>query len=231
MKGRWLSVVLVLSVHGASAFAGGGQISEGTYSNLYVGISFPLPSAWYVATDADVHTGLNGGARIAGFKSEKAKAMIANTRGKVLLWLLEHPLDGDYQGLDRNMIVAVIDARTLPEQAKTGEDFLKLAVQGMKKYFPNDVSSGVLPQKLGGASFHKLDLQSEREGTTIYQRMLAGVVNDYLFVITLGADNSRGLEELARLADTVSFHNVTKAIDSSPDAESFRRGASIATGK
>jgi hypothetical protein len=157
--------------------------------------------------------------------------MTANTRGKVLLWLLEHPLDGDFQGLDRNMIVAVIDARSLPDQARTGEDFLKLAVQGMKKYFPNDVNSGVLPLRLGGLPFHKLDSQSERENTRIYDRMLAGVVNDYLFVITLAADNSKGLEELAKLADTISFHNVPKAVDASQDAESFRRETSIARGK
>jgi hypothetical protein len=210
-----------------STLASAGEISDYTYNNKYVGLRFPLPVRWYVATDAEVFQGIEKGSQIVGFDSQKAKAMIARMRGKVLIWVLEHPLDSGFDGLDRNMIVAAIDWRDYKSQIPTGADYLRMVSQSLKKSYPNVVVSEVSAQRLGGEDFSTVDTRSPEQGIMIYQRMMAGILNDYLLVITMSADSPTGLEELSQIAKKLGFSPVPKAVDTSTEGQLFRKQTTI----
>ena len=210
-----------------STFALGVQISQGSFSFQYVGLRFPAPTGWYLATDSEVAEGLQEGAQIVGLDSPQAQAVVEQMPGKVLVWVSEQPPDSEFEGINRNILVAAIDVRDHRDEFASGADFLEAGSQAMKESLPEVEISEVSIQRLGGEDFHKLELLLPAGEMTIHQWQLALIQNDYLVILNLSAESSSGLEELFQISDGLSLFEVSQEIDSSAEGQSFRSQAAI----
>ena len=210
-----------------SAFVLGVQSSQGSFFYQYVGLRFPAPTGWYLATDLEVAQGLQEGAQIMGLDSPEAQAVVEQMPGKVLLMLSEHPPDSDFEGFNRNILVAAIDVRGHEDELSTAPDFLAGVSQMMEESLPDVVISEISIQRLGGEDFPKLEIQIPMEDITIHQWQLARIHNDYLIMLTVSAESSSGMEELSQLADGLRFSEVSQELDSSAEGQSFREQAAI----
>lgn len=222
-----MHVLIFLLVGNLSTFAIAGETSEGTYYNKFVGVRFPVPADWYLATDIEVMQGLKEGAEAIGLDSPGAKAVIAQMPGNVLLIISEHPLDGDFQGFNRNMGILAINVRGHEDEVSSGADYLRFVSQGIEESQPDAVISEIDTERLGGEEFYRLDVRLPIEGITTHQRQLARIANDYAVVINMAAEGSGGLEELTQQADRLHFSPVSQAVDSSAEGQSFRKQATI----
>ncbi len=210
-----------------SAFVLGVQSSQGSFFYQYVGLRFPAPTGWYLATDLEVAQGLQEGAQIMGLDSPEAQAVVEQMPGKVLLMLSEHSPDSDFEGFNRNIIAVAIDVRGHNDELASGADYLKGVSQMMEESLLNTVISEISIQRLGGEDFHKLEVRIPMEDMTVQQWQLARIHNDYLVMLTLSAESSSGIEELSQLADGLRLSEVSQEVDSSAEGQSFRNQAAI----
>ena len=137
-----------------STFALGVQISPGSFSYQYVGLRFPAPTGRYLATDSEVSQGLQEGAQIVGLDSPQIQAVVEQMPGKVLVWVSEQPPGSDFEGINRNILVAAIDVRGHRDEFASEADFLEAGSQVMKESLPEAEISEISVQRLGGEDFH-----------------------------------------------------------------------------
>jgi hypothetical protein len=224
---KTLKILLFFFVLGFSTLAFGKAVSEDSYNFKFIGLRFPAPAGWYVATDAEINQGMKEGAKLMGLDNPDAKAVVDQMPGKVLLMLTEHSLDSNSQNFNQNILVAAIDVRGARDEISTGAEYLRLVSQGVKKAQPNAEVSGVTNQWLGGEDFYKIEVTIPLEGINVYQWQLAKIRNDYLIVLNLSAENAGGMEMLRQITDRLSMSPVSNATDISPEGKSFRKQSSL----
>ena len=220
-------IMIILIAMSFSTFATGEEIAEGTYHNEYIGLHFPTPTGWYLATNAEIKQGIREAIQIMGLDSPEVQSVVKQMPGKVLIMMSEYPFNNDSQDFNRNVIVAAIDVRDHRDEIRTAADFLRFSAEGIKECLPDVVISAVKTQNLGGVTFHKIEVKYTIQDITVRQIQMARIANDYLVVINISAENSVGLNKLMQIADGLRFSPVSQAVDSSTTGQAFRKKAAL----
>ena len=223
-KAAW---TLVLFVSGCLSGVGAAEAAGNVFSNRYVGVSFPVPAGWYVATDRETMQGLQEGGQVMGLDNPALKATMAQMPGKVLLMVSERPFDSAVQTANRNLLIAAISIRNIKNDLSSGADYLNHVARGMRESQRSATVSEITSEQLGGHPFHRLNVVVPIQGITAHMTQLAGVHNDYLVVLNLTADSNAGLAELLQAADRIRLSAVSSQIDGSPEGEAFRTRAAL----
>jgi len=226
MKRSILVVLAVLLVAGSWSIANA-ETKGNVYSNKFLGLSFPVPEGWYVATDSETKTLMPDAARVMGLDDPVAKATVAQMPGKVLLMVSERPFNSDVQSANRNIIFVAINAREMKNVVSSGADYLGHVARGMREKQPSAAVSDIVTQRLGGEEFHRLNVSFPMQGITVYMSQLARVHNDYLVILNMSADSEGNLTGLVQVADNLRLSGVSQAVDSSAEGKSFRDATTI----
>ncbi len=221
--------MLILSVWFVGCMSGvaTAETSGNVYSNRYVGLSFPVPTSWYVATDSETMLGMQDGARVMGLDNPATSATIAQMQGKVLLMVSERPFDSTVQAANRNTVIVAISVRDIKSEIGSGADYLRHVARGLRESQPSATVSDITMQTLGGEQFHRLTVALPMQGITAHMAQLARVHNDYLVVLNITADSESGLAGLIQLADSLRLSPVSSTVDKSVEGEAFRKQASL----
>jgi len=226
MKRSILVVVAVLLVAGVSGIADA-ETKGNIYTNKFVGLSFPVPEGWYIATDNETKELMPEAARVMGLDDPVARATVAQMPGKVLLMVSEAPLKSDVQTANRNIIFAVINAREIKKEVGSGAEYLRHVARGMSDKQPAAGVSDITTQHLGGVEFHRLNMSIPMQGMTVHMCQLARLHNDYILILNFSADTDASLAGLLQVADNLRLSAPSQALDTSKEGKLFRDATTI----
>ena len=205
MKGTWLRCIVIAILAPAAAVAQQagnsspndagperGTVAGNTYTNEFLGISFPIPTGWQVISD-------------------KAVALEAGGLRGWVLFTIERT-DGV---LYRNRIAAsAVDSSTL---TATPQHYVSVFVNAEKsKQVDWELLRDVFPVDLAGKHFFREDYKESSAGRTLHRAFVCTKFRGYFLGWTLAAGSPSELEESVNLLQRIRFRDEHALSDNIP---------------
>jgi TonB family protein len=161
-----------------------GVVADRTYTNEFLGFSFPIPEGWEVNRD-DVGKEREGEAK-------------QNPSGGLILLVLDQHTENP---LRNRMVLSAISAGGLPSTDKFVANFVK----SQTKSSSNSVIHDVLPKRFAGQDFFREDFEESYPGGILYKSFICTKFRGFFLGWTLVEDSQAHLQDTAESLERVSF--------------------------
>ena len=214
---RILLICFTITFSAVSVFS---QEKAYTYSNPYLGLSFDVPSGWYVAGKQEKNWGLQKNVFLdLENLSRNAKDNI-QLDAMIFSASLDTPSPGRYFS---DFSIVAIDARSIANKLTSVEDFLESAAKNNQEIHSRISGIEVMDTSFANNNFNLLHF--ELYGKHTYQ--LAKIHNDYLVLISMNG-GQKSLNEIFYITDrNLKLYSVSDKIDQSRKGKRFRVKSSL----
>jgi Flp pilus assembly protein TadD len=183
-----------------------GSVASSVYSNEFFGFTFIIPKGWRVLEAEAARSLLRAaGDYLAQDDPINKDVFLAAERNSLQLLVIVDDSVTNQGSLRKLLQIIANDLHYQPE-IRTGEDFLKVAGQGIRENnLPMEIMGELLPMTIGGRPFWRANVRIQTQTGPHYGTQIATVERGYALSFVINCDDLVVLDQMSKTTQTLHF--------------------------
>ncbi len=166
------------------AFTVFGEVQDGVYINKLLGVSAAIPEGWKVASEEEMLTMMGLAGELSKLLDLESLFEESAETGTLIFQCSKYALD--YTGLNPNIVIGIEDTVWTPDYTKNAIGELEMLYQQMDEaYGWTSIVSVQEDIEILGVVYSYVIIESDIDGTMMYQEQLVTGIQDYSLVFSL----------------------------------------------